>query len=99
MAIHKILAEHTNADGLQVGGASEKLGFFGATPVAQQAVSAPVTITYTTGDPTITANGAVTIADGATPTVDELLELCVELNAKIGALQTQLKNLGLQASA
>ena len=33
-----------------------------------------------------TANGAVTIADAATPTVDELLEFCVELNAKLAAL-------------
>ena len=99
MAIHKILAEHTNADGLQIGGADEKVGFFGATPVEQQAVAAPVTITYTTGNPSITANGAVTVANGATPTVAELLELCVELNTKIGALQTQLQNLGLQATA
>jgi hypothetical protein len=45
-----------------------------------------ITITYTTGDPSITPDGAVTIADGATPTVDELLEAVVELNAKVQAI-------------
>lgn len=48
---------------------------------------APVTVTYTASNPNITPNGAVTIANGGTPTVAELLEFCVELNAKIAALQ------------
>lgn len=47
---------------------------------------APVTITYTTGSGP-TPDGAVTVANSATPTVTELLEICVELNAKIAALQ------------
>ena len=47
---------------------------------------APVTITATTGT-LPTPNGAVTIANAATPTVVELLEAVVELNAKIAALQ------------
>lgn len=47
---------------------------------------APVSVTYTTGSGP-TANGSVTIANAATPTVTELLEFCVELNAKITALQ------------
>lgn len=33
-----------------------------------------------------TANGAVTIADAATPTVTELLELCMELKAQLDIL-------------
>lgn len=33
-----------------------------------------------------TANGSVTIADAATPTVAELLELCMELKAQIDVL-------------
>lgn len=37
------------------------------------------TLTYTTNDPTITPDGAVTIADGSTPTVAELLEFCEEI--------------------
>lgn len=36
-------------------------------------------ITYTSNDPGITPDGAVTIADGSTPTVAELLELCEEI--------------------
>lgn len=49
-----------------------------------------IAITYTTGDPSITPDGAITIANGATPTVDELLEFCVELNAAIAALDTKI---------
>jgi hypothetical protein len=37
-----------------------------------------VTITYTANDPSITPDGAVTVADGSTPTVNELLELAEE---------------------
>ena len=63
----------------------------------QSAVSA-VAITYTSNDPSIAANGAVTVADGSTPTVDELLELCEELNAKITALNAILAEYGLVSS-
>lgn len=49
-----------------------------------------IAVTYTTGDPSITPDGAITIADGGTPTVDELLVFCVELNAAIAALDTKL---------
>ena len=41
-----------------------------------------ITITPTTGT-LPTPNGAVTIADAAAPTNAELLELCIELKAKI----------------
>lgn len=44
-----------------------------------------VTVTATTGA-LPTANGAVTIADAAAPTVAELLELCIELKAQIDVL-------------
>lgn len=50
----------------------------------------PVTVTFTTGDPEYTPTGALTIADGAEPTVDELLKFCLELNAKIEAIQDAL---------
>lgn len=49
-----------------------------------------ITITYTTGDPSITTNGAITIADGSTPTVGELLEFCEELNDAVAALDTKI---------
>lgn len=65
-----------------------------------------IAVTYTTGDPSITPDGAITIADGATPTVDELLEFCVELNAavdaidtKITAILTALEGFGVTASS
>jgi len=58
----------------------------------------PVTIAYTANDPSITPNGSVTVADGSTPTVDELLELVEELNAKIEAIATALQNAGLMVS-
>lgn len=44
-----------------------------------------VTVTATLGT-LPTANGAVTIANAATPTVAELLEFCVELKAQIDVL-------------
>lgn len=52
-----------------------------------------VVITYTTGDPSITPNGAVTVADGADPTVDELLELAEELIAAVDATNTKVNAL------
>lgn len=76
-----------------------------ATPLAQQvasqidgAVAAKVeivaltnmTVTATTGT-LPTPNNAVTIANAATPTVAELLEFCVELNAKVVAMNAALK--------
>lgn len=44
-----------------------------------------VALTATTGS-LPTANGATVIADTATPTVVELLELCVELKAQIDVI-------------
>lgn len=46
---------------------------------------AKVTVTATAGS-LPTPNGAVTIANAATPTVVELLELCMELKAKLDEL-------------
>jgi hypothetical protein len=63
--------------------------------VADAAVEA-VTATATTGT-LPTANGAVTIANAATPTVVELQEYCTELNAKIAALGEALTTAGITA--
>ncbi len=52
-----------------------------------------IAVTYTTNDPGITPDGAITIADGSTPTVDELLEFCEELNAAIAALDAKVNDL------
>jgi hypothetical protein len=54
------------------------------------ALTAGPTMTYTSGSaPAV--SGAVTIADSATPTVTELLDYIVELNAKVTAITAALK--------
>lgn len=84
--------------GTKIGTATtQKIGFYNATPVAQPAAIANITTTATTGT-LPTANGTVTIADAATPTVTELLEYCVELEAKLEAALAHLRTLGLIAT-
>lgn len=62
------------------------------------AVVAPLTTTATTGT-LPTADGSVTISDATTPTVDELLEYCVELETKLEAVLTKLTSLGITAAS
>lgn len=59
---------------------------------------ADTSITYTTNDPLITPDNAVTIADGSAPTVSELLELCVELKNQIETLKARCEAHGLIAT-
>lgn len=49
-----------------------------------------VAITYTTDNPSITANGAVTIADGDSPTAAAMWEFCVELKDQFQKLRADL---------
>ena len=56
------------------------------------------TITATAGT-LPTANGAVTIANAATPTVAELQEAVVELNAKVSAIIAALEGAGITAAS
>lgn len=49
-----------------------------------------VFVSKTTGTAPV-ANGGVTIADAASPTVNEVFEFCIEINAKLSALITALK--------
>lgn len=58
---------------------------------------APLTVTAASGS-LPTANGSVTIADATTPTVQELQEFCVELNARLNALRASLQAAGVLAS-
>jgi hypothetical protein len=84
--------------GTKIGTATtQKLGFFNKTPVVQPTAVADLTTTATTGT-LPTANGTVTIADATTPTVTELLEYCVELEAKLEAALSRLRDLGLIAT-
>lgn len=58
-------------------------------PAIEAAV--PVAITLSTGSaPVVT--GAVTIADASDPSVDELLALVYEVNAKLNALVASLQD-------
>ena len=61
-----------------------------AAKVAKTTVPTALTITATTGT-LPTADGSITVANAATPTVAELLEAIVELNAKVEALRTALR--------
>lgn len=60
-----------------------------AAKVAAAAAVAAITVTPTSGS-LPTANGAITIANTATPTVVELLEYCTELNAQLIAIKAEL---------
>jgi hypothetical protein len=64
------------------------------SPLSALAAVADLTVTATSGS-LPTANGSVTIANAATPTVVELLEFCVELEAKVEALAARLRSAGV----
>lgn len=84
--------------GSKIGTATtEKISFWNATPVVQPAAVANITTTATTGT-LPTANGSVTIANAATPTVAELLEYCVELETKLEDLLGKLRTIGIIAT-
>jgi hypothetical protein len=84
--------------GTKIGTATtQKLGFYNATPVVQPAAVTDITTTATAGT-LPTPDGTVTIADADAPTVDELLEYCVELEAKLEAALGHLRTLGLIAT-
>lgn len=74
-----------------------KIGFFGATAAAQVAAITDITTTATTGA-LPTASDTNTIADAAAPTVDELLQYCVTLEAKVEALIDAMQAHGLMAT-
>ena len=82
---------------LKVVASTNSIGLFGVTPATQPSAIANITTTATTGT-LPTADGSVTIADAAAPTVDELLEYCVELEAKLEAALAVLRTLGIIAS-
>ncbi len=76
---------------------TQKLGFYNAAPVVQPAAVADLAVTFTANDPAA-ADGSITVADGSSPTVGELLEYCVELEAKLEDLLAKLRTLGLIAT-
>jgi len=72
--------------------ATEVVSQIGGAVAAKTQIAAlsNLTSTATTGS-LPTANGSVTISVAATPTVAELLEYCVELEAKVEAIIAALK--------
>jgi hypothetical protein len=84
--------------GTKIGTATtQKISLWNATPVVQPAAVANITTTATAGA-LPTPDGAVTIANTATPTVTELLEYCVELEAKLEDLLGKLRTVGIIAT-
>lgn len=65
----------------------------------QVANIASIAITYSSNDPSITANGAVTVADGSSASAAELLELCEEIIANQNAIIAALEAFGIAASS
>jgi hypothetical protein len=58
-----------------------------------------VTMTWTTAAPSLTTDGALTIANGGTPTVLELQLWLIEVNAKLEAIGDVLAAVGLTTDA
>lgn len=98
---HVGLNNSSPAYACDAGGDANVTGVYrvGGTQVVsnQGAAVSDTTITYTTNDPAITPDDAVTIADGSAPTNSELLELCVELKNQIETLKSRLETHGLIA--
>ncbi len=65
----------------------------------QAAAISDFTITYTSNDPAITPDGALTIADGSTPTVDELLHAVEELQSQVNSILAALRGVGIIATS
>lgn len=65
----------------------------------QAAVISDIAITYSSNDPSITPDQAVTVADGSAATVAELLELCEELISNQNAIIDALQAYGIVATS
>ena len=84
--------------GTKIGTATgQKIGFWNVTPVDQPAAVADLTVTASSGS-LPTPNGSLTISNAASPTNAELLEYCVELEAKLEAALARLRETGLIAT-
>jgi hypothetical protein len=70
--------------------ASELVAQFGNADQADIAALSALTVTATTGT-LPTATSSVTIANAAVPTVLELQDFCVKLNAKINAIRIAIQ--------
>lgn len=76
--------------------ATQKIGFWNATPAVQPAAVANITTTASAGT-LPTPDGSVTV-NATTPTTAQLLEYCVELEAKLEDLLGKLRTIGIIAA-
>ena len=84
--------------GTKIGTAtSQKLAFFNATPIVQHSAIENITTSASSGT-LPTANGSITISNASSPTNEELLEFCRELEAKLESALGVLRNFGLIAT-
>jgi len=84
--------------GTKIGTATtQKLGFWNATPAVQPAAVADLNVTFTANPPPA-ADGALTIANGSSASNAELLEYCVEIEAKLEDLLGKLRTIGIIAT-
>jgi hypothetical protein len=85
------------ATGTKIGTATtQRLGFWNATPVVQPTAITSLDVTASAGS-LPTANGSVSV-NATTPTVNQLLEFCVELQAKQNAILSRLRTIGIIAT-
>jgi len=83
--------------GTKIGTATtQKIGFWNAAPAVQPAAVANLTVTASSGT-LPTPDGSVTV-NATTPTVAQLLEYCVEIEAKLEDLLGKLRTIGLIAT-
>jgi hypothetical protein len=83
--------------GTKIGTATtQRLGFWNATPVVQPTAITSLDVTASAGS-LPTANGSVSV-NATTPTVNQLLEFCVELQAKQDAILSRLRTIGIIAT-
>jgi hypothetical protein len=75
---------------------TQKVGFWNATPAVQPAAIANLAVTASSGT-LPTADGSVSV-NATTPTVAQLLEFCVELEAKVEDLLAKLRTIGIIAT-
>lgn len=93
------MATGTNSENQDMRFLVEELVVNGVEFAGVQAANiADLTVTASSGS-LPTPNGAVTIANAASPTVAELQEFCVELNAKMSAVIAALEGAGVSASS
>lgn len=88
----KLTVESTGELAIAAGGKLTAAG-------SQASAIGDIAVTYSSNDPEITPDGAITVADGSGATAAELLEFCEELRANQNAILAALRGVGIVASS